>query len=180
MHTLIGINHDSNRILRTCYKLYDLYPEVRYSCTPSDFRSTSQSIAHSMHRLMNSADFVLLRIQVTPYMPFHNKDNMVLPIEKHQMSSPIWDCTVQAIEVFFPKDEGETEWMPAHIERISPLEVWYSDPDPDIRSTEDFVKLYTTKNIRDMIGNDQHASQAQRRSTRGPKSYHGQRLGMVW
>jgi hypothetical protein len=55
-------------------------------------------------------------------MSFQNTDSMVSPIEKHQMSSPSWDCTVQAIEVFFPEDERETEWSPVqYTERRSTL-----------------------------------------------------------
>jgi hypothetical protein len=76
-------------------------------------------------------------------MSFHNTECTGTPVEKHLMSSPIWDCSIQAIEVFFPEEEGETEWMPVLVERVSPLEVWSSD-------TDEFVKLYTTKEIKEI------------------------------
>lgn len=98
-------------------------------------------------------------------------ENTETPVEEHHISSPIWECSIQAIEVFFPEDEGEIEWMPVCIERISPLEVWYSDP--DACCTDAFVKLYTTKDIKEMIGNNRNASKEHRRySTRRSTSYH--------
>jgi hypothetical protein len=91
------------------------------------------------------------------------------PTEEHPISSPIWDCSITAIEVFFLEESGETNSVHACIERMSSTRT-----SADIPGTAEGGTAYTAEDIKRMIDNDPGSSKggrAFRGSTRRRVSY---------